>query len=65
MAAEEASIVKALLVAIVAAVFFTASSAQELAPAPSPATGAAFSLPVATAVVGASILVSLSALLRH
>nr|GMD42950.1 hypothetical protein N619_00225 [Ipomoea batatas] len=63
----QVSIVKAFLFAVVLAVFSAAATAQEIgsAPAPSPDAGAAFSLPISSAVIGSSLLLSVAALLRH
>ncbi|KAF1001647.1 hypothetical protein AG4045_026959 [Apium graveolens] len=61
MAQISSFVVKALLVALLAAV---AVSGQEMSPAPSPDVGAGFSLPVSTAVVGTSLILSLVALIR-
>ncbi|WOH06502.1 hypothetical protein DCAR_0625930 [Daucus carota subsp. sativus] len=61
MAQVSSFVVKAILVVVLAAV---AVSGQE-APAPSPDVGAGFSLPVSTAVVGTSLILSLLALVRN
>lgn len=62
MAQISSFIAKALVVALVAAV---AVSGQEMSPAPSPDAGAGFSLPVSTAFVGTSLILSLVALIRN
>ncbi|KAL7168947.1 hypothetical protein ACSBR2_034054 [Camellia fascicularis] len=60
-----------IVLAFVIAVFFTAAamvvSAQDTAmtPAPSPDTGAAFSVPVSGAIVGYSLVISFFDFLRH
>ncbi|KAK4377930.1 hypothetical protein RND71_004226 [Anisodus tanguticus] len=61
------NIVKAFLVAMIVAVLFATTSAQELAsaPAPAPDAGAAFGLAQSGAMVATSLLVSAVALLRH
>ncbi|KAG9134977.1 hypothetical protein Leryth_023080 [Lithospermum erythrorhizon] len=61
------SIIKKLAVVAVALAAFATASAEEVAfaPAPSPAAGAAFNLPVSGALVGASLVCSAFALLRH
>ncbi|KAG9148273.1 hypothetical protein Leryth_012234 [Lithospermum erythrorhizon] len=56
---------KLALVAIALSVVATASAQEAMAPAPSPDAGAAFSLPLSSAVVGSSLLCSAFALLRH
>ncbi|KAM1184879.1 hypothetical protein PS2_013937 [Malus domestica] len=53
--------VQILVLAVLAATVFS----QETAPAPTPMDGAAYSLPVNGAVVGASLMVSFFALLKH
>ncbi|KAM0978299.1 hypothetical protein ACFX2I_014220 [Malus domestica] len=53
--------VQILVLAVLAATVFS----QETAPAPAPMDGAAYSLPVNGAVVGASLMVSFFALLKH
>ncbi|KAG8367918.1 hypothetical protein BUALT_Bualt16G0122700 [Buddleja alternifolia] len=60
----KAAIMLAFAVAALSATFTTVS-AQAPAPAPDAVAGNAFSLPVSGAVVGASLLVSAFALLRH
>ncbi|PIN19989.1 hypothetical protein CDL12_07314 [Handroanthus impetiginosus] len=61
------SIVKAaaMLAFALVALSAYATTASALAPAPSPDTGDAFSLPVSGAVIGTSLLVSVIAFLRH
>ncbi|KAL5744071.1 hypothetical protein ACOSP7_026924 [Xanthoceras sorbifolium] len=61
----QVSFSKALIFALVMAVFSAAVSAQDLAPSPAPAAGAGVNLPVSGAVVGFSLVVSALALLKH
>lgn len=63
MAAVSFSKVLAVFVAVMVAV--SAVSAQEVSPAPSPDKGGASSLPVTGAVLVSSLVVSLSALIKH
>ncbi|GAA0168176.1 hypothetical protein Leryth_021502 [Lithospermum erythrorhizon] len=65
--AQISSIAKKLVVVAVAFAAFATVSAQEgaFAPAPSPDAGAAFNLPVSGALVGASLVCSAFAMLRH
>lgn len=60
----QGSIAKAFLAVMVVALFSIAS-AQEMAPAPAPDAGVAFSTPVSSTMIGASLLFSVFALLRH
>ncbi|KAL8036901.1 hypothetical protein ABFX02_11G006600 [Erythranthe guttata] len=54
-----------LAYAVVALSAYAATTVSAQAPAPSPDAGGAFSLPVSGAAVGASLLLSVFALLRH
>ncbi|KAL9150709.1 hypothetical protein ABFS82_11G006900 [Erythranthe guttata] len=54
-----------LLAYAVVALSAYATTVSAQAPAPSPDAGGAFSLPVSGAAVGASLLLSVFALLRH
>ncbi|CAL0333565.1 unnamed protein product [Lupinus luteus] len=60
---------KALSIVLLVALFSIAASAQELSPAsspaPSPDAGAAVSVTTSVAMVGASLLFSLLAVLKH
>ncbi|CAK7342488.1 unnamed protein product [Dovyalis caffra] len=63
------SISKAIMVVYVVAVFMAATNvsvqAEAPAPAPSTDTGAGFSLPVSSAVIAISLVISCSSLLKH
>ncbi|VFQ92446.1 unnamed protein product [Cuscuta campestris] len=60
------TIAKAFLIAAVLAVFSAVASAQPVsAPAPAPVTGSAFASPISAVVIVGSLLLSVSALLRH
>lgn len=55
----------AIMLLLALSAFAATASAQASAPAPSPDAGGAFSLPISGAVVGASLLVSALAVMRH
>jgi len=67
--ASQAFSVNSFLVALVAALFFAVAAAQDLspasAPAPGPDAGAAGSVSSSMAVIGASVVVSMLAILKH
>ncbi|KAL7598510.1 hypothetical protein Lser_V15G26340 [Lactuca serriola] len=64
--AQVSMVKKASVLAIVAVAISAATvSAQELAPAPSPLAGAAFSLPASSVMIGTSLLLSFVALFRN
>ena len=54
----------AFILAVVA-LFFAAANAQDLSPAPSPDAGAAGSVSSSVAMIGASVVLSLMAILKH
>lgn len=56
---------KALAVVAAVLTISSATMAQELAPAPSPDQGAAYSLPVSGAIMCSSLMVSLLAFMKH
>ncbi|ESW20844.1 hypothetical protein PHAVU_005G019400 [Phaseolus vulgaris] len=66
MASQAFSVDSFFLVALVAALFFAAATAQDLSPAPAPGpdAGAAGSVSSSIAIIGASIVVSMLAILK-
>ncbi|KDP37350.1 hypothetical protein JCGZ_06804 [Jatropha curcas] len=57
---------KTVIIACIAAIFLANTNVSaQLAPAPSPDTGAGFSLPMSSAIVASSLVLSFIALLRH
>ncbi|QCD95555.1 hypothetical protein DEO72_LG6g249 [Vigna unguiculata] len=65
--ASQAFSVNFFLVALIAALFFAVATAEELTPAaaPGPDAGAAASVSTSMAVIGASIVVSMFAILKQ
>ncbi|RZB97049.1 hypothetical protein D0Y65_020643 [Glycine soja] len=55
----------AFILAVVALFFAAAANAQDLSPAPSPDAGAAGSVSSSVAMIGASVVLSLMAILKH
>ncbi|TKY49570.1 hypothetical protein E2542_SST27003 [Spatholobus suberectus] len=65
--ASQAISFKSLAIALVVALFFAATSAQDLSPAaaPGPDAGAAGSVSSSVTLIGASVVLSMLAILKH
>ncbi|EEF35655.1 conserved hypothetical protein [Ricinus communis] len=64
---ERVALSRAVMVLLIAAVFSFATTSAQLASAPAPSmdTGAGFSSPVSTAVIGFSLVLSFLAFLKN